>query len=233
MGDKMIDALGEAWGSTLSTAARFLPHLLAMFIFVIAGGLVALVLGKTTGRALRFVNFNALCRRSGLTDLLLKADLPAPDVLVGRLVFWVVWIGFILSGFSALGLRPAEDMVGQFFLFIPQLLAAILMLAVGILLANFVSRAALLAAFNANWPSPRLLANFIRFFIVILAVTMALDQLSLARTVVLTAFAIAFGAIMLALAIAFGMGGREVARRALERRFPEAGAVEKDEMSHL
>jgi lauroyl/myristoyl acyltransferase len=68
---------------------------------------------------------------------------------------------------------------------------------------------------------------------VILAVTMALDQLSLARTVVLTAFAIAFGAIMLALAIAFGMGGREVARRALERRFPEASPAEKDEMSHL
>ena len=233
MGDKILDAMERSWASSLESAARLLPHLLAMFIFVIVGWLVALSLGMVTGRVLRFLNFNALCRRSGLTDLLVKADLAAPDVLVGRLVFWVVWIGFILSGFSALGVRPAEDMVSQFFLFIPQLLAAILMLAVGILLANFVSRAALLAAFNASWPSPRLLANFIWFFIVILAVTMALDQLSLARTVVLTAFAIAFGAIMLALAIAFGMGGREVARRALERRFPEGGSVEKDEMSHL
>jgi hypothetical protein len=168
-----------------------------------------------------------------VTDLLRKADLPAPDVVLGRLVFWVVWIVFILSGLSALGLRPAEDMVSQFFRFIPQLLAALLILAVGILLANFVSRAALLAAFNANLPSARLLSNLIWFFIVILAVTMALDQLSLARTVVLTAFAIAFGAVMLALAIAFGMGGRDVARRTLERQFPEERAVEKDEISHL
>jgi Conserved TM helix len=204
-----------------------------MFVFIIVGGLLALILGKAAERVLRFLNFNSLCRSFGLTDLLQKAELPAADVLLARVVFWVIWIGFILSGFSALGLRPAEDLVSQFFLFIPQMLAAILMLAVGILVANFVSRAALLAAFNANWPSPRLLANFIRFFILILAVTMALDQLSLARTVVLTAFAIAFGAIMLALAIAFGMGGREVARRALERRFPEESTVEKDEMSHL
>jgi hypothetical protein len=233
MGDKFIDALEQAWGSYLTAAARFLPNLLAMFIFVVGGGLIAFLLGRAASRVLRLVNFNAICRRSGLTDLLLKADLPAPDVLLGRLVFWVVWAGFTLSGFSALGLRPAEDMVSQFFLFIPQLLAAIVMLAVGILLANFVARAALLAAFNAQWPSPRLLASAVRFFIVILAVTMALDQLSLARTVVLTAFAIAFGAIMLALAIAFGMGGREVARRALERRFPEASPAEKDEMSHL
>jgi hypothetical protein len=48
---------------------------------------------------------------------------------------------------------------------------------------------------------------------------MALEQLHIARSIVLAAFIISFGAVMLSLAIAFGIGGREVARRILERRF--------------
>ena len=63
---------------------------------------------------------------------------------------------------------------------------------------------------------------------------MALDQIAVARTIVLTAFAIAFGAVMLGLAIAFGIGGGSVARRVLERQFPEKGHEQKpDEISHL
>jgi hypothetical protein len=51
--------------------------------------------------------------------------------------------------------------------------------------------------------------------------------------VVLITFSIAFGAVMLGFAIAFGLGGRDVARRFLERQFTEESQPEKDEISHL
>ena len=51
----------------------------------------------------------------------------------------------------------------------------------------------------------------------ILAISMALEQIGLARQTVITAFSIVFGALMLALAIAFGLGGRDLARQTLER----------------
>jgi hypothetical protein len=70
-------------------------------------------------------------------------------------------------------------------------------------------------------------------FIVILTVAMALEHVALAKSVVLIAFSIAFGAVMLGLAIAFGLGGRDVARRFLERQFTEDTKGEKDEISHL
>jgi hypothetical protein len=47
---------------------------------------------------------------------------------------------------------------------------------------------------------------------------------------VLIAFSIAFGAVMLGSAIAFGLGGRDVARRFLERQFMNnEEPTEKDE----
>ncbi len=101
------------------------------------------------------------------------------------------------------------------------------------MIANFFGRATLLAAVNANHPSPRLLSNIVQFLILIMAVTMALDQMGVGYHVILIAFSISFGAIMFGLAIAFGFGGREVARRILERRFPEGKEEEEDEISPL
>jgi len=47
--------------------------------------------------------------------------------------------------------------------------------------ANFLSRAALLAAVNAGYPSPKLLSWSIRFVIWALAISMALEQVGVAR----------------------------------------------------
>jgi len=104
----------------------------------------------------------------------------------------------------------------------------------GSLAASFFSRAALLAAVNANFPSPRLLANSIRTVILIFAVSMMFEELGLAEKTIIVAFAIVFGAAMLGIAIAFGLGGRALAKQYLEKKFIREKQVEnQDELSPL
>lgn len=234
----MIDAVMKGLTQTLNNFSEMvmalLPRLLAMLIIILVGWVVALLLKIIVRRALILLRFNTLSENVGAAQILLKADLPPPVETVSRLVFWVVWIGFILLGISALGVAGLQEQIARFFLFVPQIFIAVLILFVGLLMANFFSRAALLAMVNANVPSARLLSNTVRVFILILTVTMALEEIGVAKSVVVTAFSIAFGAVMLALAIAFGLGGKEVARRILERRFSSEEEKEKeDEISHL
>jgi uncharacterized protein YneF (UPF0154 family) len=101
--------------------------------------------------------------------------------------------------------------------FLPEVLVGIVVLFLGLVIANFLSRAALLAAVNAGHRSARIVSWSVRFVIWIFALSMALEELGLARQTVISAFSIVFGALMLALALAFGIGGQELARRALER----------------
>jgi maltose alpha-D-glucosyltransferase/alpha-amylase len=89
-------------------------------------------------------------------------------------------------------------------------------------LTDFLPRTALLAAVDAGHPSAKILSWSIRFVIWILAITMTLEELGLARQTVISAFSIVFGAAMLGLAIAFGLGGQDLARKALERYFGDA-----------
>jgi len=219
--------------AALEMALHAVPKILGMVIIVAVGWVIAMIVKIILRHALNLVKFNVLCDNVGASQMLTKADLPPPTELLARLVFWVTWATFLMLGISTLGLVVLQEQISRFFLYVPQIFVALLILLIGILLANFVSRAVLLGMVNANVPSARLLSNAVRMFIVILTVAMALEHVALAKSVVLIAFSIAFGAVMLGLAIAFGLGGRDVARRFLERQFTEDTKGEKDEISHL
>lgn len=234
MAQMIANAVSQAGANFVDAIQLFLPRVVTTISIVLAGWLIAAVLRLVVRWALGWLRFNAACERAGIAPLLKTADLPPADVLASKVVFWLVWIGFLLSGVDVLGFTVLEGLVASFVLFIPRLMVALGIFVVGLLAANFLWRATLLAAVNAHVPSPRLLAGGVRWLILILAGAMALDQIAVARTIVLTAFAISFGAVMLGLAIAFGIGGGNVARRFLERQFPGKPAEQKDEdVSHL
>jgi hypothetical protein len=144
---------------------------------------------------------------------------------VSRFVFWVAWLGFILLGISVLGVVGIEQHVASFFGFLPRLFAALLILFFGLLGASFFSRAALLSGVNAGLPSPRMISWAVRTMIILFVVSMAFEELGVGSRTMIVAFALTFGSLMLGLALAFGLGGKDLARKYLERRF----ARESDE----
>jgi len=233
MGDFIAKSLIQTLHTFSQMVTQFLPRLLAMLIIVAVGWLVAWLVKIIVPRLLGLVRFNSLFDRAGVTRLLTKAALPAPGELLGRLIFWVLWITFILFGLEALQIPALQEEIASLFRVLPQIFVALVILFVGVLIANFVSRATLLAAVNANSPSPRLISVVVRSVIIALAVTMALERVGLGRGVVLIAFSTFFGAIMLGLALAFGLGGRDLAKHLLERHFLEEKKEEDQGISHL
>ena len=117
-------------------------------------------------RVLNLVRFNSLFVSAGLTQVLNKAALPTPSEMLARLVFWGLWITFILFGLEALQIPALQGEIAGLFWILPQIFVALVILFAGVLIANFVSRAALLAAVNANSPSPRLISAVVRFVII-------------------------------------------------------------------
>jgi hypothetical protein len=226
--------LDHAMHELARSFAHFLPRLLAMLIIALLGWLVAYVLKIMLRGILRIAKFDRLSDNAGTTQMLNKLALPSSSELMSRVVFWVVWFGFILLGVQVLGIVGLQEYISRFFFYLPRLFGALFIVFFGLVAASFFSRAALLAAVNADSPSPRLLATVIRTIIVVFAVSMAFEQLGLAERTILVAFAIAFGALMLGLALAFGMGGRDLAKQFLERRFlKEKQEQKQDELSPL
>ncbi len=135
-------------------------------------------------------------------------------------------------GVDALDLPTTAGLMRQLLSFFPNVIAAGLLLLVGVLLANFFSEAALIATVNAQIQEARLIASLIRWAILLFTAAMVLTELGIAKEIVVAAFSILFGGVVLALSIALGLGGRNIARDALERRWKKTNK-ERDEVTHL
>jgi hypothetical protein len=226
-------ALAQSWRDFATAFVLFVPRLVAATIIFAVGFFVAILARWIVQRVLGWLQFDKVAVRTGASEMLRVAEMPSAEQLLAKIVFWIVWIGFIVSALDTLQFGPFQGLVEQFFRFVPRALLALLVLALGFLVGNFVWRATLLASVNAGLPAARLLSGTLRLLVIAIAAVMALEQLGLATAVVLTAFAIAFGALMLGLAIAFGLGGRDAARQLLEQQFKAQERRDTDASPHL
>ncbi|HZL69554.1 MAG TPA: hypothetical protein VFC29_19740 [Candidatus Limnocylindrales bacterium] len=234
MREMIISELSQALHEIARDFAHFLPRLIVMLILAVVGWVIAYVAKVVLRSFLRLIKFDKLSENAGASQLLTNAALPSATEIVSRFVFWVTWLGFILLGVRGLGILGLQEQTARFFLFLPRLFVAMFILFFGLLAASFFSRAALLAAVNANVPSPRVLSLALRSIFIVFVLSIAFEELGLAEQTMLVAFGIAFGALMLGLAIAFGMGGRDLAKRFLEKRFVRGKKEEnEDELSPL
>jgi hypothetical protein len=234
MREIIITELTQALQDLTRGFAHYLPRLVVMLIIAFVGWLIAYALKALVRSILRLTKFSKLSENTGATHLLNQAALPSSTELLSRFVFWVVWVGFILLGVSVLKIVGLQEYTARFFLFLPRLFGALVILFFGLVVAGFLSRAVLLAAVNANFRSSRLLSISIRIIISIFALSMVFEVLGVAEHTMMIAFGTMFGAVMLGLAIAFGIGGKDLAREFLEERLAKGKKHQKqDELSPL
>ncbi|MDH4078775.1 MAG: hypothetical protein OEU68_03055 [Nitrospira sp.] len=237
MGNVWGDAIVEAFRDMMMRMALLLPKLLALMSFIVVGILVGLTMKAVLQHLLRAARVDVLSERWGLQASLAKAGLKQPfSQVVGRLAFWTVFVIFVFMGVDALGLPTTADLMGQLLGYLPSVIAAGLLILVGVLMGNFLAEATLIAMVNAQIQEARFIAGLVRWGIFLFTAAMVLTQLGIAKEIVVAAFSIVFGGVVIALAIAVGLGGRNIARDALERRWGKAkdqDKEERDEMVHL
>ena len=217
MRQTILLGLEQAYDNLVHMIADFLPRFLVMLIIIVFGLLVAFALKYILRIVLNLTKLDRVSEEAGASRILRIAHLPSMTALLSRSIFWLTWFAFILIGLSVLGVASLQEQISRLFQFLPEVFVAILILFLGMVTANFLSRTALLAAVNAGHGSAKIYSWSIRFLIWILTISMTLEELGVARQTVISAFSIIFGALMFGLAIAFGLGGQDLARRALEK----------------
>jgi len=201
--DRLQSSFSEVFG-------ELIPALLGALVIIFAGYLLAKVLERLVDRFLKRVGINRMLERGGVMQAVERSGAHLnPARVLSNLVFWLVMFAVILVAANALGLESLASVFGELVSYIPSVIAAIVIILVGIVLGQFVG--GLIAASAGGLHGGRALARVGSGGVILLAVFMALQELGIATDIVTTAFAILFGAIALALALSFGLGNRELA----------------------
>jgi hypothetical protein len=236
MGEVWRVAISDSFNKFLGKVLTFLPNLLAMITILIVGFFIAWVLKVILLRFLKAIQFDRVSERWGFSQVFSKGGMAySPTYLLSGFFYWVIVLITLILGINALEVAATQNFITQFFNYLPHLFAAILILVIGYLVAVFLGQTILIAAVNAQMESAKFFSRAVRWFIIILSMTMALYHLGIAGEVIIIAFTITFGGIVLALAIAFGWGGRDLAKDFLERVYKERGEKKEgpDQISHI
>lgn len=210
----------------------FIPNLLTFFMILIAGIVIGYIIKIIFSRILKAIKLDKFAERSGIFEVMSKGGVKEPpSIIVAKLIGWLTVLTFIVIAFQALKIPTVEHLLERFFLYLPNIFVAVVILMVGYLLSNFFGRAALIALVNAGTKNAGMISKFIRFTVFVFSATMALEQLGIGRDTVIIAFTIIFGGVVLAGAIACGLGGKDIARNYFEKKMKEDD--KEDEIHHL
>lgn len=198
-----------------------LPAVLAAVAILLTGYLLARQLERWVDGVLKRMDFNRMAEAGGLTAAVGRAQTTLDPIhAVGKLVFWLGMLVVILLASTALGLENINQMFGMMLSYIPTLVAAIVIVILGIIVGEFV-RGLILASAGGVAGVPTL-AKIAKGVVVLIAGFMALQQMGVAEEIVTAAFTLILGAVALAAGLAFGLGNRELAGE-ITRRWYEAG----------
>jgi hypothetical protein len=232
--DTFADVIRQTLEGFRQELADFGPRLVAMLVILLVGVVLAGLLRLALGFALRVLGFDRFAERVGLAHALGKVGFTgqASGAFAAVAAFALLAL-FVLLALGSLDLRFARELVAQWLAYLPQVLVALALVALGAVVAGFVRRGVLIAAVNRGLPSARLLAGFAQSALLILFAAMALEHLGLGRQVVLVSFTILFGGVVFALSLAFGLAGRDLARELLERVARKGEPPREDPLRHI
>lgn len=218
----------------LERVIEFLPNLLSAVLILILGLIIAQAVRFILGKVFRMLNIDEIAGRSGVTKLMERGGIKGLfSSILSRFVDWIIVFGFVVIALSSLNVPAIEGLIEKFFLYLPNVFVALIILVFGTMLSNFLGQAALIASVNAGLRMAGLVGKAAKFTVFLFTLSIALEQLGIGKETVVIAFAIVFGGVVLALAIAFGLGGKEIATEYLAKKIRGEGEEKKDEIGHL
>ncbi|RMH03717.1 MAG: hypothetical protein D6704_12225 [Nitrospirae bacterium] len=223
---RVFTALSD-WTST------FAPKVFLAALILLLGWVFSVVLGKTVSKVLRALGFDVLSERTGIVRFLERGGIhQRPSVLMGRGVYWLIMFSALSLAFDTLEFRPAVELLERVVLFIPKILLALILLALGLFLSHFLQEFVTRSARIAELPFAQALGYLARYAIITIASLMALEQLSLLSPLVLQLVAF----VLLVTLLVILVGGREIissilASRMLCQEFAPGDCIEFDDLA--
>jgi hypothetical protein len=200
-----------------------LPGVVAAILLLLVGMLVAQGMRTVVERFLKFIRLDDHTDKVKLNELLARLGFGrSPRQIIGFLVYWLILLVFLVSAANAVELTVVSELLQQFVLFIPKVIAAVLVLAGGLLLGHFVGEIVRNAATANRLDGAIPLSKAAHLVVVVFAAIMALDEIGIDTTIITSSVQIILATVGLGLAIAFGLGGRDAAANII-RGFADKG----------
>lgn len=200
--------------TVLSQIGQFLINVLLVIVILIVGWVISKIIRTLVIRVLKAIKIDSLSDRIKLDELLAKGGIKySLSELIGAICYWLALLITFVVAINAVGLTIAAELLNRIVLYVPNIIAAIFILILGMFVATLLSSIVQTAATNAGLSQAKVLSNVVRVAVIVFATFITLEQLDIGAKVVELIIGIVLGSLGLGIALAFGLGCKDIVAR--------------------
>ncbi len=199
--------------NVLVQIGNFVSGLVFVLIIIVIGWLIAKLIKAVVERFLSITPLDNIVKEAKIDEILKKGGVTSSVAeLLGNICYWLVLLITAVLAVNAIGLSTAADLLNQIILYIPNVVAAVFILILGLFAATILNSIVQTIVANAGISQAKLLGKIVEVVTVVFAVIIALEQLQIAGILMLERIIlIVLASLGLAVGLAFGLGCKDIA----------------------
>lgn len=199
LSDSVVSASDKVWG--------LLPEILFAIVVIFVGWVAAVLIHHVVLWILGFFAVDKLAAKTPLQGMLKSIGIhKSISEILGWLVFWLAILLTLIVASDTLHLQQVSEGLAVITNYIPQVIAALLMIIFGMLLAKFLQMLTLQALNRMDIGYKKFVGKAVQLVVLIFVFVAAIDQLGFNLHYILNGVVtiVSVGLLMLGLGAAFG-----------------------------
>lgn len=232
----ITEILINTFNTLISQFVDFVPRLIGCIVILLIGYLVAKLVSTLIRKLLGQVGFDKIGDKLNDISIVkqLKTEIKLSEI-VAKVIYYFILLVFLTAATETLGVDAITSMVLSIVNFIPQLIAAAIMLQIGIMLADAIKSGIVAVCKSFNIPAAQLIGNVVFFFFLIITFISALGQIGINTDLLESTFILIIGGVIGAFALGYGIASRDVLSNMLgsiysRNKFKEGQIVKLDDV---
>lgn len=209
-------ALTNVWSGTLGTTFTFLPNLLGAIVVALAGIIIGNWVRSLVIRSLQLIKLERLLTDTKLKAFLVKAELTQKlEEIIGSIFKWLIVLTFFIAATNIVGLGAVSAVLISILGYIPNVMSAVIVMAIGVLLAGIVEGLVKGALASVDLKTARLMGKIASYTVVTITTLAAFSELKIAESFINILFIGFVAMLALGFGLAIGLGAKDVVGKML------------------
>lgn len=182
-----------------------LPRLAIAVLVLFTGYLIGRLLKKLVRRFILFLNTRM---NQQLQSSMLNVDLKSSATFISAAFFWIIIVISLLICIEILKLDFLSAWFDKIVRYVPNILAAIVIVFVGIISGRLLSDLIQSAASRTGMANGKFLGKVVRYLILFVAIVIAVDQVGVDIAFLSNLFIVILASLLFGASLAFALGAR-------------------------
>jgi hypothetical protein len=216
MGEQIREQFVTTYQGMVDSVIAWTPTVLLALLLLISALVVAKIVEKVLRTVMVRLRFDALVEKVGIDQAIQRLGMrESLNVVIPRIVYYLLLFLFAKTAADALGLVAISGAIGAFMAYLPNIIAALLILILGSAAAQFAGRTVAEAAGNSGIEFASSLGGVVSGLLLFVLGIMAITQLQIDTEIIRVVTTAILAGMALAFGLTFGLGSRDMTRNIL------------------